>query len=256
METQTQPTPRRDARRSLLLHCGAEIVTRDEVKCHPTPESAKTWYPLSHHALLKEVEGHIMAAGFDIVGEAHAFNRDGAHYFGVLEIGQPDDDKRDYRWIAGLRNSHDKTYPAGLAVGSRVLCCDNLSFSGEIKISRKHTRFAERDLKHLTAKAVGRLGEFFYKEDNRIEAYRNRALDDPRAHDLVIKAVDCRAITPSQIPGVLKAWREPQHEQFRDRNAWSLFNAFTETQKGSSPSLTIARTQALHGLFDGLIGLN
>jgi hypothetical protein len=36
-----------------------------------------------------------------------------------------------------------------------------------------------------------------------------------------------QAITPSQIPSVLKEWSEPTYEEFRPRTAWSLFNAAT-----------------------------
>ena len=136
------------------------------------------------------------------------------------------------------------------------MVCDNLSFIGEVRISRKHTRFAARDLRHLTARAVGQLGDRFGKLDERIAAYRSRRLTDTGAHDLVVKAIDCRAITPTQLPDVLKEWREPEHEDFRPRNAWSLFNACTEVFKGTNLHTVVARSQALHGLFDGLVGLN
>jgi hypothetical protein len=33
--------------------------------------------------------------------------------------------------VLGLRNSHDKRFPAGLVGGSAVFVCDNLAFSGE-----------------------------------------------------------------------------------------------------------------------------
>ena len=71
-----------------------------------------------------------------------------------------------------------------------------------------------------------------------------------------MRAIDCRAITSTQVPKVLEGWRKPEHEEFAPRNAWSLFNAFTEAQKGLNPAALVARTQALHGLFDGLVGLN
>jgi hypothetical protein len=136
------------------------------------------------------------------------------------------------------------------------MVCDNLSFIGEVRISRKHTRFAARDLRHLTARAVGQLGDRFGKLDTRIASYRSRRLSDAQAHDLVVKAIDCRAITTSQLPDVLHEWREPEHDDFRPRNAWSLFNACTEAFKGINPHTVVARSQALHGLFDGLVGLN
>jgi hypothetical protein len=72
----------------------------------------------------------------------------------------------------------------------------------------------------------------------------------------VIKAVDCQAITPSQIPAVLKEWCTPTHEDFGSRNAWSLFNAATECMKGTNPNVVVNRAEALRGLFDGLVGLN
>ena len=251
------PAPREQAPpRGMLLHCGAELVDRREVYDVPTPTGTHTWYPLAHAGLIHEVETQLQSAGFELNGEHHALSHDGARYFGLFEVTTPGRPERDYSWTVALRNSHDKVFPAGLAAGTKVFCCDNLAFCGEVTISRKHTRFAARDLRHLTARAVGKLGDHFHQIDERIAAYRGRRITQPQAHDLVIKAVDCRAITPSQIPGMLKEWREPSHDDFRPRNAWSLFNAGTECMKGTNPNTIVNRTQALHCLFDGLVGLN
>src|SRR5205807_1578946 len=89
-----------------------------------------------------------------IVSQAHALAREGQRYFGLLQIvnGTFHD---DYSLIMGIRNSHDKAFPAALCLGSGVFVCDNLAFSGEIKLARKHTRFIERNvtqaLKRTTA---------------------------------------------------------------------------------------------------------
>ncbi len=252
-----KPAPRLPAaNRGLLLHCGAQVSSRAEVFHTQTPDSTDTWYPLSHRSLIHEIEAHLESAGFNIEGETHALSHDGARYFGVFQVNSPGRLRGEHGWVVGIRNSHDKTYPAGLVAGTHVLCCDNLAFTGEVKISRKHTRFAARDLRHLTSRAVGQLGDRFRQLDERIAAYRGRTLTAPKAHDLVIKAIDCRAITPSQVPGVLAEWRESKHEEFHPRNAWSLFNAFTEVHKGLNPQTLIHRGQALHGLFDGLVGIN
>ncbi len=242
----------------MLLHCGGQVVDRDTVFDVPTPFPTDTWFPLPHHELINEVEGQLVTAGFDITGEAHGLSHDGARYFGVLGVTVPgqEDGDRDYSWIVGLRNSHDKSIPAGLVAGVRVLVCDNKSFTGEVRISRKHTKFAARDLRHLTSRAVGQLGDRFRGLDQRISAYRGFGLTDMRAHDLVVRAVDCRAITTSQVPEVLSEWRQPPHAEFQPRTAWSLFNACTEALKGINPHTAVARSQALHGLFDGLVGLS
>jgi hypothetical protein len=239
----------------MLLHCGAHLVDRPALKAVATPRGTSTWYPLAHQDLLEEVETQLGSVGFTIGRESHALSHDGQRYFGVMEVRLHDRPERDYAWVVGLRNSHDKTFPAGLVAGTSVFTCDNLAFSGEVKISRKHTRFARRDLRHLTARAVGKLGERFQGLDRRIEAYRDCPLPDWAAHDLVIRAVDCRAITPKQVPAVVQEWRHPGHNEFRDRNLWSLFNAFTEVYKAQNPTLTIHRSEALHGLCDAVVGL-
>jgi hypothetical protein len=174
----------------------------------------------------------------------------------VLSVTLPGRKENEFGWVVGLRNSHDQTYPAGLVAGTRVFVCDNLAFSGEVRISRKHTRNAERDLRHLTARAVGQLGDKFRGLDQRVNAYKASPVDDARAHDIVIRAVDCAAITPAQIPAVLAGWREPGHEAFVSRDAWSLFNAFTWVHKGANPHTALRRGEALHGLFDAAVGLN
>ncbi len=240
----------------LLLHCGAIPVSRDELAAVPTPRSTDTWYPLPHHDLVAEVEAHLEGAGMEIEAAVHALSHEGLRYFGILQLRQPEGSDRDYGWVVGLRNSHDKSCPAGLVTGSQVFVCDNLAFSGEVRLARKHTKNAARDLRHMTARAVGLLGDRFESLDRRIAAYRAEPMADWCAHDLVVRACDCLAITASQIPHVVQEWRKPSHPEFEPRTAWSLFNAFTEVQKRVGPHAALHRGEALHGLFDAAVGLS
>ena len=241
--------------RGMLLHCGAQTVSREDLLAVPTPRGTQTWYPLGHSTILGEVETQLESSGFTILEETHALSHEGARYFGVMSVSLPKRGQADFGWIVGIRNSHDMTYPAGLVAGTRVFVCDNLCFSGEVRISRKHTRFAERDLRHLTARAVGQLGDKFRGLDQRVIAYKEERITNTRAHDIVIRAVDCAAITPAQIPSVLDQWRRPEYEAFAGRNAWSLFNAFTEVHKAVNPHTAMRRGEALHGLFDAEVAL-
>jgi len=53
----------------------------------------------------------------------------------------------------------------------------------------------------------------------------------------------------SRLPKVIEAWEEPKHEELRPRTAWSLFNAFTEVQKGSGPRVQMEGSLRLSLLF-------
>lgn len=249
------PIARPAAVPGMLLHRGGEAVTREDVFAVRTPSGTDTWYPLSHRSLVLEVQCELKACGFQLTGENHALSHDGARYFGVFSIIQPSRPHGDVGWVVGLRNSHDKTYPAGLVAGTRVFVCDNLAFSGEVRLSRKHTKFAFRDLRQLMARAVGQLGEKFRRLDERVVAYQRQPLNEQGAHDFIVRSIDCRVITPTQVPDVLKEWREPSHDAFKPRTLWSLFNAYTELFKSGNPHTTVHRSQALHGMCDAVVGL-
>ncbi len=105
MEALLQLRPRRA---NLLLHCGAQAVDREITGATPTPELTATWTPLPHMALIEEVEGVLKSNGLSVVNQAHSLTHDGLRYFGLMAI-QNGVIHRDYAWVLGLRNSHDKT---------------------------------------------------------------------------------------------------------------------------------------------------
>jgi Domain of unknown function (DUF932) len=239
---------------TLTLHTGAKSATREQVALVPTPPRTQSWVPIPHARLLDGVRGCLERAGMAILTEAHGLTRDGTRYFGLLQVAHADTDG-EFGLVVGLRNSHDKTFPAGLVVGASVFVCDNLSFSGEVKLARKHTAHVERDLPQLIERAVGRIGDLRNKQDERFARYRQHELSDGHVHDLIVRGLDARVIPVTRLPLVLHEWREPRHPEFRQgRTAWRLFNAFTEGLKGHLDALP-RRTQALHGLLDGACGL-
>lgn len=255
---------------SLMLHCGGAVVTRDDVFNVTTPEATKTHFPVPHSRLLEAIEMVLQTeSGYQITKTTHALSHEGQRYFGVLEVQAPGGGYDDRTLLVGCRNSHDRSFAIDFTLGNRVFVCDNLSFSGEVKLGeersanryiptntrRKHTRHAINDLPRLVSATVGKLGDHRQKQDLRINAYKAAEINDKDTHDLVIKAVECKAIPGQQIMAVLEQWRKPAHEEFSPRTMWSLFNGFTHVYKEGSLELTRKRSQSLHGLFDSYIGL-
>ena len=238
---------------NLVLHCGAAAVERAALKSVHTPLATATWSPIPHLRLVEQVERALSAAKLTIINQAHALSHAGDRYFGLIQV-ETGRSNGDYGLVLGLRNSHDKRFPAGLVAGAQVFVCDNLSFHGEVELSRKHTRFIGRDLPLLTERAIGQLQERWHNQETRINRYREHVIADRDAHDLAVRAVDVGVCPVTLLPKVIEEWRQPGHEAFRPRTVWSLFNGFTEALKGNL-ALLPARTQALHGLMDGYVGL-
>lgn len=240
----------------LVLHCGARHVERNAVIEAPTPAASATWVPVPHHRLLEQVETTLVNSGMTVVNEAHALWNDGLRYFGLLELtsGKAHD---DYGFVIGLRNSHDKSFPAAIALGSAVFVCDNLSFSAEVTIARRHTRFIDRDLPRIVHTAVGRLGDMRGHEDGRISAYKQTRLTDQSAHDLLVRSVDADVLPVTQLPDALREWRTPSHDEFAidGKTVWRFQNALTHVWKGRNLTALPRRSQALHGMLDSICSL-
>lgn len=239
----------------LMIHAGGETINRAEISNLPVPEATKSHVPIPHDRLISSVERAIASSPYEIVNEGHGVSHEGQRYFGVLEL-HAEIMHADYSLTVGIRNSHDKMFPAGITAGSKVFVCDNLCFSGEVTTFRRHTRYILRDLDNRIMQTMGRLGEAERHQSQRIDAYRITDMSDRDVHDFLIRSVDSQVIPASKIPKVLTEWREPSHEEFtEDRNAWRLMNAYTEVFKEVNPQTLTTRGMTLHGMLDMVSGI-
>ena len=249
------------------LHiCGGNrsLVDFEEVEKVPTPpveyrkkenangERAVSYQPIAHHEVVDRTKGFLNQNGFTIQDEVHSLARGNQHYFGLFAVDHPNREASDRGCVVGIRNSHDKTFPAGLCAGDAPFVCDNLIFTNTIKLARRHTRNILNDLDTTINRAIGKLFNFWHGQDQRIEAYKNRSIGNVLAHDLIIKAVRAGALPKSKVLDVADQWESSDHIEFRDRNVNSLYNAFTEVYKGNLVALP-NRSDALHSVLDSVV---
>lgn len=239
----------------LVLHTGGYSASLDEVRATVTPGETETHVPIPHIMFIEQVLKGLAAARLEVLQAQHALAKGGNRYFGLLQLrnlGLAD----DYALTLGLRNSHDKTYPCGMVAGASVFVCDNLSFSGETKVTRKHTVHVARDLPARVDLGISRLNEMWVNQEKRFEAYKERTLDNAEtvAH-LIMQAHDKGAMPWTLGKKVWTEWQTPSHEEFKKNNVWRLFNAFTEAGKDTSVFDTPFRTMKLHQLMDAFCGI-
>ena len=214
---------------ALILHCGAREVIRGELDLIEAPPPTTSWYPLKHSTVVTAVEGTLDRAGFSIVKSRLSVSHDGFRFFGVLDLASQIGSSESLS--IGIRNSNDKSFPIGFCCGARTFVCDNLAFSAEIVIARKHTRFGENRYREGIANAVGTLPQFVANETQRIEAMKAHELSDDQANSLILQSAEKQVIGWRCIPNVLREWRAPTQEAFQPRTTYSLLNAFTEVLK-------------------------
>jgi hypothetical protein len=232
---------------SLMTHAGGWTATPGDLASAVVPEETDSYKPVPYPRLIEEVKLHIPRFGLAVQEEQYALARDGNQMFGVLTCRNGH--VADWALAIGLRSSYDRSLAVELVAGSRVFVCDNLAFSGESQVSRKHTVNVFRDLPDLIYQMLGKVSVMKDRMAEEIRVMKFTAVDNALAHHLMVQAVRNNALPASRLPKVIEFWDSPKHEDFRQRNAWSLYNAFTEVAKSRSPSDQMASTLRLTQLF-------
>ena len=252
----------------LLLHCGSSYVSRSELAALPVPEARGPRHVVRPFADDVELTlDYFRDNGIQVEAEAYGVKRDAdglpIQFFGVVQVRlQGILGARDYGLMVGLRGSYDQSLARGLAVGSRVFCCDNLAFSGEITLTTKQTTRISQRLPVMLRDAVAQIPVLAEQQHRRFDAYRNAALTKAEGDHILVELVRREALAPSLLGRAIIEWDEPRHVEHAEagRTLWRLHNAVTEAIKPANPGRAAVpgawvRTRAMTMLLDEHLGL-
>jgi hypothetical protein len=232
----------------LMIGKGKEI-TRDQLRDIQTPEPTDSWCPVSHFDVVNTLTSRAAACGLKIRSERFAvldgtlhsqFNEPtrlpGARLFGSLDFAPIPglEFPEGCAPSAGLRNSHDKTFALSILSGARVFICENGVLSAEHVISRKHT--SGIDLLASIDEALNAFMASISGFNELFQRLNERLLTRTKAHSLIVEAARAGAFASDSILPIVAEFENPQHEAFKNRTAWSLYNACTERMKAQSPA--------------------
>jgi len=223
-------------------------VTLADLKSLPCPEPTDSWMPIAHHEVVERLtrrlerrhlairSARMTVADGRIYGPGDPVEVPGAKLFASFDLEPINGINFPTGCIPslGLRNSVDKSYSLSVLAGARVLVCSNGVLSAEFIVSRKHTsgiRLNESIDRALDAfmNSVRSFGELH-------ERLRMKPIGLDAAKALVVDCAIAGALPSSHVVDVVREFESPRHEEFRDRNLWSLYNAATESSfKRMSP---------------------
>lgn len=247
----------------LDLHvCGGKnFGDREQLSTVQTPAATRTHCPVDHKWLVDKVASRLEDNKLEIVQEVHTLSHEGQRYFGLMQVKDASRPDTDRGTVVGVRNSHDKRFCAGLMVGDAPFVCTNLIFSNEIVLSKKHTKNClneemDNNLFSKINSAVGRLRLHWAVQDGRSDSYKDYDVGTLEAHDLMVRSMKEGIIGATKIPQVLEQWENPNHPEFKDRNLYSLYNAYSEVWKGGNLNSLGERSFGLNALFDKQTGFD
>jgi hypothetical protein len=230
---------------------GSTEIDYSHLASLPQPQSlGNRHYPVHHKTFTDLVLNKTRSLNYTIE-EARFGLDDKQNLFGYIKIDKADGSANGvFKHVIGIRNSLCQKFRAGLVAGTSVMVCDNLAFFGEIATGHKNTQHIMDNLPGRIDGMMSQIQDNWKAQAQRYDTYADTKLSEQEAESLVTKA--CRrnlALPKSRLDDVLDEYENPRHDAFSDRNAWSLFNAFTEILK-ESPTMLQQRTSRLHNVFD------
>ena len=163
------------------------------------------------------------------------------------------DKSANYKFQCAITNNYGNSLNTRCFFGTEVFVCTNGSWwmTANTQSSQKHTINALEDFNSTVWKLSGELDDI-YKNVTR-EFDKLKELDfssnEEVAH-FVAKSFQRGLLSKIDVPKVLNHWNEPEHVEFKDRNGYSLFNAYTSHWRDLDPFLLPSKTLALKSLMD------
>lgn len=236
---------------TLSTHAGGYKCSEDAVRKVQAPEATKSWHPISHGTLLDMVLQKMGERGLRVEHKEFALADDGNQMFSVFNLTQ--DGNKDFTLALGLRNSINKTLPAGLCAGSRVFVCDNLAFSAQVTLGRKHTTNIMRDLPHLVSDALDNLKVFYGDQDVLFQKWKQHTITVERASDVIMRMAEAKNIPSHNMLDVRKEFITPRFKEFEGGTVWGLYNAATTIMRHERKEINpIRATDQLLGIHETL----
>jgi len=248
---------------SLIAHCGAVLMTREELHAVPTPQPKGRFHrPIQHGEFADALVEVLGDRGIEVLREEYAVQRQDLLFFaldfapggaGLAEHALPEGQRHA---LAG-RGSNNSTFTREVGCGRRMMVCDNLTFGGAlIAMKRKQTTGFDikMELGGMLDRYIAQVGDV----TKMIANAQRRRLTDTDAKAFIFDAFITHDVMPTRLlPQVARDYFEPtptEEDPQTDlveypRTLWSLHNAFTRAARVLRPQRKFEATAKLGGLL-------
>jgi hypothetical protein len=232
---------------ALMIHCGGRHVEKHELKAMVPPPATQSYKPVPFIDIVDLLEERVVR---EFRGIPHTLslgvNKANTQLFGAISIESRGPlEKRTPN--VGFRSSYDKSIAPALCGGARITVCDNMMFSGDFfKVVRKQTGDCMEDLVLLIMGAVAKLESEFHHVDVMAATFEDIEVRTIEGFRQLGELMGRGVLNQQQTGSAMRAWKNPLHEEFEPRTAWSLYNAVTEGLKNGSPAHLLRQYMTVH----------
>lgn len=203
-----------------------------------TPDRTASYSPVAHHVGIDLVEEALTRRNFEMSEPRHYVSKNRSQFWSMYAVSHTllPDTGNEFSWEIAVRNSYDRSMSFGVAMGTRIFVCANGMLTADSFMKTKHTKNVWDRIHPLINNSVENLFGQAQSQHLRITTYKEEdARGDQYVDHVIMEAMRRGIVNPAGVAEVQKHWHTPEHPEFKDRNVWSLMNAFTSRDRGRSP---------------------
>jgi len=249
-------------------------VTEEQAFAIPVPPATHSYQPVANSNFVHLLDKVAGMNGLTLGERHYGVDRKGQRLFGTCSLEGQNFRGDTVAFMMGFRNSYDKSLAAAVCFGAKVFVCSNLVFTGYAdaesgivgNVRHRHRPSITSGLFDRVKSAFGCFEAYKDYQENLYDRLEDTRLTQDQSYATIIRAAKAEAIPQTHIIRVANEYDNQlnqcpqstdieataQWHAFRHRNAFSLFNAFTEVHKDSqekSPVVSNGRSISLSNFF-------
>ena len=246
---------------SLLYNRSTDLLLeREQLDMLPTPKPSGRFhkiYPFSEY--VEDIHDSLRRHGISVSDEQYVLSHGAQRMFGLMTI---ETQEKDWKLALGVRGSHDKSVARGIALGTNVMVCSNLCFSGELFMDKaKQTLFNGDKIKSIIDVAISVIPNALQEQKYQFFLYKGTELPEEEINTIIAEAFRQGYITGTQMGRVIREYDNPTYPEHNTAgNLWKLFNAFTQaikpTGNGVDMNTVVRRTTGVTKVINAAISVS
>ena len=215
---------------TFMTHKPSSIL---DVQTVQVPDATSTYEPVPHievynmtKDIMEEHNPHMILKKTEF-----GLQMNGELMFGMMQYSYNGIKGDEIGINVGITNSYNKMIPVKVGIGSYVFVCENGMFNADIVYSRKHTVHIWDELEESISRLVIKADDIQDKMDDERRMLKCFNISQEEGYEKLGLLSGTDILSPNMYQKALKDWKNPRHEEFADRNVWSLYNCATEALK-------------------------
>lgn len=243
---------------SLSIMGNVEVIPAEELHMLPDPEPmGSRHHPEPHARLMRNVDVTFKAHGMEISNVVPRLSKCrkkmlATFDINILDTSTPKYQDSEVKLIGIASNFQDQSGCVTIGAGEHVFACLNETVSVEFKVRHKSTKNLQHNIRAMIWDQCEALDDIFDQITGRRKFLSGVPVDDHAAAYHVIDAMKRGVINSRELPRVVEYWEQPEHDAFKPRNYWSLYNAFSGFFQDRNPFDISDRSAKLNRQFEDI----